>query len=238
MFHGQSLLQRLENRLFKNERDDVKQRKVFYFILGFASFSAAMVIYSVVKGDLATAAFNLVCFAINVWCLRVVYSSGKDHLEDVCGQILNLRINVLSDRMDTEHKYSSQLSKLTGERLSNLEHKYNELEDRVKSQECLQIPLGGIALSGYTEFPPLNPYELSDNPSKEEVVEYIQKFEAYMDWKLGRRKEAQSAEVTCPKCGKESMPPKDLRPYFVGCSDCYNSEYGKFLERIGNKDGI
>ncbi len=54
----------------------MKQNKWFYFILGFASFSGAMVVYACLKGDLATAASNLVCFAINVWCLRVVYSSG------------------------------------------------------------------------------------------------------------------------------------------------------------------
>jgi len=110
----------------------MKQRKLIYFILGFASFSGVMVIYLVVKGDLATAAFNLVCLAINVWCLRVVYSLDVGQSEDVCGQVLNLRVNVLSDRMDTEHKYSSQLDRLTGERLSNLERLYHELEERIK----------------------------------------------------------------------------------------------------------
>jgi len=158
----------------------MKQRKLIYFILGFMSFSGVMVIYSVVKGDLATAIFNLVCLAINVWCLRVVYSSGEEHSDGAWAKILNLRLDMAISRMDTEHSYASQLSKLTGERLSNLEHKYNELKAEREETE----------------------------------------------------------KVTCPSCGKTCTPPEELKKYFVGCSDCYNSEWGKFIERMNHKDGI
>jgi hypothetical protein len=109
----------------------MKQRKLIYFILGFASFSGVMVIYSVVKGDLATAAFNLVCLAINVWCLRVVHSSGEEHSDGTWAKILNLRLAMAISRMDTEREYSEQLHRITNGMLWDLEKKYNELKERL-----------------------------------------------------------------------------------------------------------
>jgi Lar family restriction alleviation protein len=44
--------------------------------------------------------------------------------------------------------------------------------------------------------------------------------------------------TTCPSCGKMCNPPEELKKYFVGCSDCYNSEWGKYLERMSHKDGV
>jgi len=37
---------------------------------------------------------------------------------------------------------------------------------------------------------------------------------------------------TCPSCGKEVQIITALKQYFVGCSDCYNSEWGKFIDKI------
>jgi len=52
------------------------------------------------------------------------------------------------------------------------------------------------------------------------------------------KRDAPWGDATCPSCGKMCTPPEELKKYFVGCSDCYNSEWGKFIERMSHKDGI
>lgn len=106
----------------------MKQNKWFYLILVPVVLTGALAIFSAQRGDLVAGIINLVCFAFTVWCLRTVHTNTAD---SGIFEAINLRFDHHADRFDTVHKHMVSFNDLANGRLSNLERRYNELEERM-----------------------------------------------------------------------------------------------------------
>ena len=119
----------------------MKQSKHFYITLTIAALSGGLTIYCSYDKNIVGAVINLLCVAVNVWLLKTLHSSsgsGGNWVESI-KSVLTMRMDNFSDMLQSQYKYSMGLHDLANKRLSNLEHKYNELEGRMTSHEVMPV---------------------------------------------------------------------------------------------------
>lgn len=117
----------------------MKQCKEFYIVSVLAIIAGSLSIYCATNKDLLGGLLNLFSFAFIVWCLKTLHSSSRSGGGWVAPikSALNMRMDHQQKMILSQHSNQMKHNDLTGARLANLEHKYNEMKAEREEEKKL-----------------------------------------------------------------------------------------------------